>query len=106
MKRITRLLAAIMLAGVAATSATSAMAQSKGAKIFVIGGKADDPFWSKVKKGADDAGKVAELTGGSVTSSLSNPRWPLTAPKPATCSWNSATIGLDGMTRCQKATAW
>ena len=67
MKRITKLLAAIMLAGVAATSATSAMAESKGAKIFVIGGKADDPFWSKVKKGADDAGKVAELTGGSVT---------------------------------------
>jgi len=65
MKTIRKLLTAIMLAGVAATSATSAMAD--GAKIFVIGGKADDPFWSKVKKGADDAGKVAELTGGSVT---------------------------------------
>jgi simple sugar transport system substrate-binding protein len=48
-----------------AISATGVMAE--GAKIFVIGGKADDPFWSKVKKGADDAAKVAELTGGSVT---------------------------------------
>ena len=65
MKRTTRLLTAMMTAAVLATSATSAMAD--GAKIFVIGGKADDPFWSKVKKGADDAGKVAELTGGSVT---------------------------------------
>jgi simple sugar transport system substrate-binding protein len=33
----------------------------------VIGGKADDPFWSKVKKGAEDAGLVAKATGGSVT---------------------------------------
>ena len=48
-----------------AIGATAAFAD--GAKIFVIGGKPDDPFWSKVKKGADDAGKVAELTGGSVT---------------------------------------
>ena len=29
--------------------------------------KPDDPFWSKVKKGADDAGLVAKATGGSVT---------------------------------------
>lgn len=65
MKRTTKLLTAMMTAAVLATSATAAMAD--GAKIFVIGGKADDPFWSKVKKGADDAGKVAELTGGSVT---------------------------------------
>ena len=54
-----------MTTALVATGATAAMAE--GAKIFVIGGKADDPFWSKVKKGADDAGKVAELTGGSVT---------------------------------------
>ena len=49
-----------------ALGATGAMAESHGAKIFVIGGKADDPFWSKVKKGADDAGLVAKATGGSV----------------------------------------
>ncbi|MER9300451.1 sugar ABC transporter substrate-binding protein [Mesorhizobium sp. M0621] len=67
MKRITKFLAAVMLASVAATAATSAMAESKGAKIFVIGGKADDPFWSIVKRGAEDAGKVVEAQGGSVT---------------------------------------
>jgi simple sugar transport system substrate-binding protein len=50
-----------------ALSVSVAMAESRGAKIFVIGGKADDPFWSKVKKGADDAGLVAQATGGSVT---------------------------------------
>ena len=63
------LLKVVALAAMLATSVTTmAMAaDSHGAKIFVIGGKADDPFWSKVKKGADDAGKVAELTGGSVT---------------------------------------
>ena len=34
------------------------VAQASGkADIFVIGGKADDPFWSKVKRGADDAGQ-------------------------------------------------
>ena len=34
---------------------------------FVVGGSADDPFWSIVKRGADDAGKVVEAQGGSVT---------------------------------------
>lgn len=62
---------AIVLAAVAAAALTltgaAASAETKGAKIFVIGGKADDPFWSKVKKGADDAGLVAKATGGSVT---------------------------------------
>lgn len=38
-----------------------------GPDIFVIGGKADDPFWSKVKRGADDAGLVVAAGGGSVT---------------------------------------
>ncbi|WP_375691793.1 sugar ABC transporter substrate-binding protein [Pseudooceanicola sp. LIPI14-2-Ac024] len=37
------------------------------ADIFVIGGKPDDPFWSIVKRGAEDAGIVAEAQGGSVT---------------------------------------
>jgi len=65
MKRIKQLLTAMMTATVLATATAGALAE--GAKIFVIGGKPDDPFWSKVKKGADEAGKVAELTGGSVT---------------------------------------
>ena len=62
------LLKVAALAALLATSATTVMAaDSHGAKIFVIGGKADDPFWSRVKKGADDAGLVAKATGGSVT---------------------------------------
>lgn len=55
---------ALLAIGVAA-SAT--IASAEGAKIFVIGGKADDPFWSIVKRGAEDAGKVVEAQGGSVT---------------------------------------
>ena len=43
------------------------IAYAEGAKIFVIGGKPDDPFWSIVKKGAEDAGKVVEAQGGSFT---------------------------------------
>jgi len=38
-----------------------------GVKIFVIGGKSDDPFWSKVKRGVDDAAKVVQADGGEVT---------------------------------------
>jgi simple sugar transport system substrate-binding protein len=34
--------------------------------IFVVGGKADDPFWSKVKKGADEAGLAAAANGVKV----------------------------------------
>ncbi len=37
------------------------------ADIYVVGGKGDDPFWSRVKRGAEDAAKVVESTGGSVT---------------------------------------
>jgi simple sugar transport system substrate-binding protein len=38
-----------------------------GPAIFVVGGKADDPFWSRVKRGADDAAEVVKAGGGSVT---------------------------------------
>lgn len=52
-------------------SATVLTAFSTGmtlaADIFVIGGKPDDPFWSIVKRGAEDAGKVVEAQGGKVT---------------------------------------
>lgn len=41
----------------AATTATTAMmaTTAMSADIFVIGGKPDDPFWSIVKRGAEDA---------------------------------------------------
>jgi simple sugar transport system substrate-binding protein len=55
---IKAVLATAILAG------SSAAAWS--ADIYVIGGKPDDPFWSRVKKGAEDAGKVAEAQGGKV----------------------------------------
>lgn len=60
-------------AAVATTAATQAPASQaaagdlKGANIFVVGGKPDDPFWSKVKKGVDDQAKVVEAYGGKVT---------------------------------------
>ena len=34
------------------------------AKIYVVGGKSDDPFWSRVKRGAEDAGKVVKTRAG------------------------------------------
>ncbi|CUH82573.1 substrate-binding domain-containing protein [Tropicibacter naphthalenivorans] len=51
-----------------AFGATGVLAESHGgADIFVIGGKPDDPFWSIVKRGAEDAALVVEAQGGSVT---------------------------------------
>src|SRR5215218_4251989 len=67
MARIRQVLAAMVATAALAWSGSTALAEGQGAKIFVIGGKADDPFWSKVKKGAEDAGLVAKATGGSVT---------------------------------------
>ncbi|OCX64439.1 sugar ABC transporter substrate-binding protein [Thioclava sp. SK-1] len=63
MKNVSRFAAFTSTAIVAAFTATAVMA----ADIFVIGGKPDDPFWSIVKRGAEDAGMVAEAQGGSVT---------------------------------------
>ncbi len=48
MKRTRKLLTAMMTAAVVATGATTAMAD--GAKIFVIGGKADDPFGRRSRR--------------------------------------------------------
>ena len=58
--RISKLLATTVAL---AFSAQAALA----ADIFVVGGKPDDPFWSIVKRGAEDAGIVVEAQGGSVT---------------------------------------
>jgi simple sugar transport system substrate-binding protein len=65
MKSVKHVLKLAAVAAIVVASATTAMAA--GSKIFVIGGKADDPFWSRVKKGADDAGIVVKSAGGSVT---------------------------------------
>ncbi len=50
-----------------AVAIASACVSASAAKIFVIGGKPDDPFWSIVKRGAEDAGIVVKEQGGSVT---------------------------------------
>ena len=57
------------LTNVLAVTATAAMMASTAisGEIFVIGGKPDDPFWSIVKKGAEDAGAAAEVQGNTVT---------------------------------------
>ena len=62
-KRIKRLSVALAASAALAAYASAALA----AKIFVVGGKPDDPFWSIVKRGAEDAGKVVAAEGGSVT---------------------------------------
>lgn len=50
-----------------APAGAGAAAPSGAISIFVVGGKSDDPFWSKVKRGVDDAAKVVEAGGGKVT---------------------------------------
>ncbi len=67
MKSTKKLLLAAVAGAAFAMGGFAATAQADGAKIFVVGGKADDPFWSIVKRGAEDAGKVVEAQGGTVT---------------------------------------
>ena len=51
-----------------AITASFAMADGHGGpNVFAVGGKPDDPFWSRVKLGTEHAGLVAEAHGGSVT---------------------------------------
>jgi simple sugar transport system substrate-binding protein len=45
----------------------AAASSGNGPAIFLVGGKSDDPFWSVVKRGAEDAGLVVKASGGSVT---------------------------------------
>ena len=52
---------------IAAATAACMTSTAMAADVFVIGGKPDDPFWLIVKRGAEDAGIVAEAQGGSVT---------------------------------------
>ena len=55
------------LMGAVAAATLLANTAAVAANIFVIGGKPDDPFWSIVKRGAEDAGMVVKQQGGSVT---------------------------------------
>ncbi|WP_221932002.1 substrate-binding domain-containing protein [Paracoccus sp. M683] len=53
-------LAGIIIAGCPAGT------MAEGARIAIVGGKADDPFFAKVKRGVDDAGQLVTARGGSV----------------------------------------
>ena len=55
---------AALLASAMAFGATVALAD--GAVIAVVGGKSDDPFFAKVKKGIDDGTMVVAAHGGTV----------------------------------------
>jgi simple sugar transport system substrate-binding protein len=62
-----KLILASVAIGTLLSSGLLTTAQAGESKIFVIGGKPDDPFWGIVKRGAEDAAKVVEAQGGSVT---------------------------------------
>ena len=65
MPRLTYVTATMAATLLVAASAGTAMAD--GAKIFVVGGKADDPFFAVIKKGVDDAGLAVKANGGTVS---------------------------------------
>lgn len=62
MKRMT-ILAAVMATAAALTLGAGA---ATAANIAVVGGKNDDAFWNKIKKGIDDARLLVEANGGTV----------------------------------------
>ena len=54
----------VLMASALTLMASAALAQ--GVTIAVVGGRADDPFFAKVKRGIDDATLVVEAHGGTV----------------------------------------
>jgi simple sugar transport system substrate-binding protein len=75
---------------------TKAASSGKGPAIFVVGGKADDPFWSRVKRGADDAAIVVKAGGGSVTW-LGPQNYDNLGPDAAKLIQNAISQGADGV---------
>ncbi|SCW50051.1 simple sugar transport system substrate-binding protein [Rhizobium mongolense subsp. loessense] len=63
MKRMKHIAAAVLATSTIMLGATCVEA----ANIAVVGGKTDDEFWSRIKKGVDDARLVVEKNGGSVS---------------------------------------
>ena len=57
----------IVALGLCLGLSTTQVAAQDGTSIFVVGGKADDPYWSRVKMGVEDASLLVEEQGGSVT---------------------------------------
>src|SRR3954469_8500008 len=65
--RIVKRIAAALLVAAVLTAATGGALAQDGANIFVVGGKADDPFFAVIKKGVDDAARTVKAYGGSVS---------------------------------------
>ena len=65
MKRVKHIAASLMTTAILAMAAGTAAAD--GTKIFVVGGKADDPFFAVIKKGVDDAGLAVKANNGTVS---------------------------------------
>lgn len=55
-----------MILALTTTALMAGAAMADGKMIAVIGGKADDPFFAKVKKGIDEATLVVQAHGGTV----------------------------------------
>ncbi|MFE2063339.1 MULTISPECIES: sugar ABC transporter substrate-binding protein [Streptomyces] len=51
----------------ASSGGTTSTAKTGKVSIVVIGGKSDDPFWSTVKRGVENAAKLVKAGGGTVT---------------------------------------
>jgi simple sugar transport system substrate-binding protein len=67
MIRAKHFVTALITTAVMASSATALVATGAiAADIAVVGGKTDDEFWNRIKKGVDDARLVVEQNGGSV----------------------------------------
>lgn len=64
MKLTKKILKGMIVSTLLAATATAGLAQ--GVTIAVVGGRADDPFFAKVKRGIDDATLVVEAHGGTV----------------------------------------
>jgi simple sugar transport system substrate-binding protein len=62
MNKMKHFCAALLATSVLAVGATAALS----ANIAVVGGKTDDEFWNRIKKGVDDARLVVEANGGTV----------------------------------------
>jgi len=79
--------AALLMAGAATATA---------ADIAVIGGKADDPFFAKIKRGIDDATMVVEAYGGSVNF-LTLQTYEQIGPDAASLIRTAISQGVDGI---------
>lgn len=87
-----RLIKTLLTTAAATAITTTAMA----ADIAVVGGKTDDPFFAKVKKGVDEAALIVEANGGSV-SYLALQSYDNLGPDAAQLVRTAMSQGVDGI---------